>query len=87
VSLFPKDVIRSSCQCLSVFLRESSIASFDEIMVEGGVGVLRRADGHNGEVKVFNWVGGDRGGDGVLLPLLVGLANQDSSPDETKADY
>ena len=55
-------------------------------MVEGGVGVLRRADGHDGEVKVVDGVGGDRGGDRILLPLLVRLANQDSSPDETKAD-
>ena len=55
-------------------------------MVEGGVGVLRRADGHDGEVEVVNGVGGDRGGDGFLLPLLVGLANQDSSSDEPKAD-
>ena len=55
-------------------------------MVEGGVGVLWRADGHNGEVEVVNGVGGDRGGDGILLPLLVGLANQDSGPYEPKAD-
>ena len=40
-------------------------------MVEGGVGVLRRADGHDGEVKVVDGVGGDRGGDRILLPLLV----------------
>ena len=55
-------------------------------MVEGGVGVLGRTDGHNREVEVVNGVGGDRGGDGFLLPLLVGLSNQDSSPDEPKAD-
>ena len=55
-------------------------------MVEGGVGVLRRTDGHDGEVEVVDGVGGDRGGDGILLPLLVGLANQNSCPDETKAD-
>ena len=55
-------------------------------MVEGSVGVLWRADGHDGEVEVVNGVGGDRGGDGFLLPLLVRLANQDSSPDETKAN-
>ena len=55
-------------------------------MVEGGVGVLRRTDGHDGEVEVVNGVGGDRGGDGFLLPLLVRLANQDSSSDEPKAD-
>ena len=55
-------------------------------MVEGGVGVLRRADGHDGEVKVVDGVGGDRGGDWFLLPLLVGLSNQGSSSDETEAD-
>ena len=55
-------------------------------MVEGGVGVLRRTDGHNGKVEVVDGVGGDRGGNGILLPLLVGLANQDSCPDETETD-
>ena len=55
-------------------------------MVEGGVGVLRRADGHNGEVKVVDGVGGDRGGDRILLPLLVGLSNQDSCSNETETD-
>ena len=55
-------------------------------MVEGCVGVLRRTDGHDGEVEVVDGVGGDRGGDGFLLPLLVGLSNQDSCSDETEAD-
>ena len=55
-------------------------------MVEGGVGVPWRADGHDGEVKVVDGVGGDRGGDGVLLPLLVRLAYQSASPNETKTD-
>ena len=55
-------------------------------MVKGGVGVLRRTDGHNGEVEVVDGMGGDRGGDRILLPFLVGLADQDSSPDETKAN-
>ena len=55
-------------------------------MVESSVGVLWRTDGHIGKVQVVNGMGGDRGGDGVLLPLLVRLANQDSSTDETKAD-
>ena len=55
-------------------------------MVEGGVGVLWRADGHDGEVEVVDRVSGDQGGDGLLLPLLVRLSNQNSSPDETKAD-
>ena len=48
-------------------------------MVEGGVGVPRRTDGHDGEVKVVDGVGGDRGGDRILLPRLVRLANEGSS--------
>ena len=55
-------------------------------MVESSVGVLWRTDGHIGELKVVDGVGGDRGGDGILLPLLVRFANQDSSSDESKAD-
>ena len=55
-------------------------------MVEGSVGVLWRTDGHIGELKVVDGVGGDRGGNGILLPLLVRLANQDSSSDKPKAD-
>ena len=39
-----------------------------------------------GEVQVVDGVGGDRGGDGILLPLLVRLADQDSCSDEPKAD-
>ena len=53
-------------------------------MVEGSVGVLWRADGHLGEVQVVDGVGGDRGGNGIFLPFLVRLANQDSSPEETE---
>ena len=55
-------------------------------MVEGSVGAFWRTDGHLGEVQVVDGVGGDRGGDGILLPLVVGLANQDSSTEETKTD-
>ena len=86
MELLHKDPICSFFQSQFVFVREGSVASFDKIMVEGGVGVLRRTDGHNGEVEVVDGGGGDRGGNRVLLPLLVGLANQDSSSDETKAD-
>ena len=56
-------------------------------MVEGSVGVLWRTDGHLGEVQVVDGVGGDRGGDGILLPLLVRLADQESCSNETKTDY
>ena len=86
MELLHEDLIGSVSQGLYVFVRERSIASFDKIMVEGGVGVLRRADGHDGEVEVVDGVGGDRGGDGMLMPLLVRLANQDSGPYEPKAD-
>ena len=55
-------------------------------MVEGSVGVPWRTDGHDGELEVFNGVGGDGGSDGILLPIMVRLANQDSSPDEPKTD-
>ena len=55
-------------------------------MVQGGVGVLRRADGHDGEVKVVDGVGGDRGGNRILLPRLVRLTNQESSCYETKTN-
>ena len=55
-------------------------------MVEGSIGALGRTDGHDREVQVLYGVGGDRGGNGVLLPLLIGLPNEYSSSDETKAD-
>ena len=55
-------------------------------MVKCSVGVPWRTNGHIGELQVVDGVGGDRGGDGILLPLLVRLANQDSSSDESKAD-
>ena len=79
VSLLSKDFKGSLPQCVFAVIRERSIASIDKIMVEGGVGVLWRADGHIGELKVVDGVGGDRGGNGILLPLIVRLANQDSS--------
>ena len=86
MSLLHEDLMGSFFQYCSCLIRESSVANFDKIMVEGGVGVLWRADGHIGELKVVDGVGGDRGGDGILLPILVRLANQDSSSDEPKAD-
>ena len=69
----------STSQSFSIFIRKRHIANFDKIMVEGSVGVPWRTNGHIGEVKVVNGVGGDRGGDRMLLPLFVRLANQDSS--------
>ena len=87
MSLLYKDIIGSFFQDCSVFVRDSSIASFDQIMVEGGVGALWRTDGHNGKVQVVDGAGGDRGGHRGLLPLLVRLADQQSCSQETKADH
>ena len=87
MSLLNEDLIGSFSQRFSVFIRERSIASFDKIMVEGGIGVFWGAYSHLGEFQVVNGVGGDRGGDGILLPLLVRLADQESCSDETKTDY
>ena len=78
--------IGSLFQCLHLLIREGSIASLCEIMVEGSVGVLWRADGHNRKVKVVNWVGADRGGNRRFLPLVIRLADQDTSSDEPKTD-
>ena len=55
-------------------------------MIEGGSGAFWRTYGHNREVKVVNGVGRDRGGDRIFLPLVVRLANQNSSRDEPKTD-
>ena len=73
-------------QYFSVVIRERCVPSFYKIMVESSVGVHWRTDGHIGEVQVVDGVGGDRGGDGVLLPLLVGLAYESSSTNKPKAD-
>ena len=85
MSLLNEDLIGSFSQCCSVFSRERFISSFDKIMVESSVGVPWRTDGHIGKVQVIDRVGGDRGGNGLLLPLLVRLANKDPRADETKA--
>ena len=86
MGLLYKDLISSLFQGLFVLFRESSITSFDKIMVESGVGVPWRTDGHDGEVQVIDRVGGDRGGDGILLPLCIRLAYKSTSPNETKTD-
>ena len=83
MSLLHEDLMGSFFQYCSCLIRESSVACYHKIMVEGSVGVLLRADCHIGEVQVVDGVGGDRGGDGILLPLFIRLSYQDSSPDET----
>ena len=55
-------------------------------MIQRSVGVLWWTDGHLGKVQVVDGMGGDRGGDGILLPFVVGLANQDSGTEETETD-
>ena len=67
-------------------MRERSAASFDKIMVKGSVGVPWGTDSHIGEVQVVDGVGGDCGGYGVLLPLLIWLTYESCSCDEPKAD-
>ena len=86
MSLLSEDLMGSFPQCVFAVIRQRSIASFYKIMVEASIGVLWRTDGHIGEVQVVDGVGGDRGGDGVLLPLLVRLANESSSTNKPKAD-
>ena len=55
-------------------------------MVKSCIGVLWRTDGHLREVQVVDWMGGDRGGDGILLPLLIGLADQNPSSNKATTD-
>ena len=86
MSLLNEDLIGSFSQCISVFIREGSIASFNKIMVEGSTGVFWGAYGHLGELQVVDGVGGDRGGDGILLPLLIGLADQNPSNNKATTD-
>ena len=83
---FDEYFIGSLFQCLFLLVREGSIASLGEIMVEGSVGVLWRADSHNRKVKVVNWVGGDRGGNRRFLPLMIRLADQIASAKEPQTD-
>ena len=87
MSLLNEDIVGSFSQCISVFIREGSIASFDKIMVESTIGVFWRTDGHHREVQVVDGMGGDRGGNRVLLPLFVRLAYEDSSNDEPKTNH
>ena len=54
-------------------------------MVEGSVGVLWRADGHIGKVQLVDGVGGDRGGNGIFLPFMIRLADEDSCPNKANA--
>ena len=81
-----EDILGSLSQCFSLLIRKALVTSFHKIMIEGSVGAFWRTDGHIGEVQVINGVSGDRGGDGILLPFFVGLCNQNSSSDESKAD-
>ena len=55
-------------------------------MVEGSVGVLGRADCDNREVEVSDGFGGDRGRDWILLPLIVGFTDKESSAKESETN-
>ena len=77
-----KYVSGSFRQSFPLAIRKASIAGFDKVMVKGGVGALWRADGHKGEVKVFNGMGGDRGGYGILLPIFIRLTYKSSYSNE-----
>ena len=59
VGLYDKDIKGSFFQGSFVLFRERFVASFDKIMVDGGVGVFWRTDRHNREVKAVDGVGGD----------------------------
>ena len=83
---FHKDLVGRFPQTCSLLVRESSIASLHQIMVESSVGVLWRSDGQDREVEVFDGVGGDRGGDRFLLPLVVRFADQDSSAEKSETN-
>ena len=54
-----------------VLVRKRLVSRLDKIMVKSSVGSFWRANGHHGEVKVGDGVGGDRGGDWGLLPLII----------------
>ena len=54
-------------------------------MVKGGVGVLRRTNGHIGKVEIVDSMGGDRGGNGIFLPFMIRLADEDSCPNKANA--
>ena len=58
-------------------------------MVEGSVGVLWRTDSHVWEDQVVDGMGCDRGGDGILLPLVIRVAYQNASSNkpETNNEY
>ena len=87
VGLLPEDLEGGLLQYTSVFLREAPVTSIDKVMIEGGVEVLWRTDGHEGKVQVVDGAGGDRGSHRGLLPLLVRLADQQSCSQKTKADH
>ena len=82
MGLLNKDLV-----CVQVtFSSEGSVANLDKIMVQGSVGILWGAYGHDGEFQIFDRVGGDRGGDRIFLPLFVRLAYQYSSRYKAKED-
>ena len=69
----------------SIFRRKGPIANLYKIIIQGSVGSLWRAYGHDGEVQVIDGAGRDRRGHRGFLPLLVGFADQQSCSKETEA--
>ena len=81
-----KNIEGSFLQSFSHFVRERPVTSFDEVVVESGVGFSRRTDGDHREVQILDGMGGDRGGDRRLLPLFVRLTDQITSTDKSKTN-
>ena len=64
-----------------------SVASLDEVMIEGSVGAPGRTDCDRGEVQLSDGVGGDGGGYGGLLPVRVGVIDEVYCTKETTEDH
>ena len=60
--------------------------SLHEVIVEGSVGALGRADCHSGEVQLRDCLSGQGGGDGCLLPVGVGTLDQISCSSKPETD-
>lgn len=56
---------------LSIIYSEGDVPSSDEVHIEGSVGVLRRADGDDGQAHVGDGVGRDRRGHRTWFPFFI----------------
>ena len=66
---------------------ESFIPSHYQVIVEVGVGVLRRTDGHLGEPDLGDGDGLHGGGDGVLRPVAQTLVDDAEGGGEGCSDH